>query len=270
MTDALLQELLQARTGRQGCVLVTLAAAQGSVPRAAGAKMLVYADGRFSGTIGGGKFEALVIEEARLAMQRREKLPVLKNYPLHEGDAESFGAICGGAVTVLIEPQVLPEAMVIVGGGHCAQAIARLAQTCGWQVTILEDREDLPGETEVSQITQPAPDFIAARHWQADEALVLVSRNYHLDREALAAALKHRGWGYCGMIGSRKKVRQVFEELAERGFSKEDFATVHAPIGLDIGADSPAEIAISVLAEVLRVLRGADGESLRHRLQGGG
>ncbi|MGC3991959.1 MAG: XdhC family protein [Chthoniobacteraceae bacterium] len=263
MTDPLLQELLQARASRRGCALVTLAATQGSVPRAAGAKMLVYADGRFSGTIGGGKFEALVIDEARAAMQRREKLPVLKTYPLHEGDAESFGAICGGTVTVLIEPQVLPEALVIVGGGHCSVAIARLAQSCGWQVTILEDREDLPGETEASQITQPAPDFIAARPWQPDEALVMVSRNYHLDREALAAALQYRGWGYCGMIGSRKKVRQVFAELGERGFGPEDFAAVHAPIGLDIGADSPAEIAISVLAEVLRVLRGAKGGSLR-------
>jgi xanthine dehydrogenase accessory factor len=263
MTDGLLEALLAAQASGQACALVTLAATQGSVPRAAGAKMLVYADGRCSGTIGGGKFEALVLEETRAALLRRDKLPLLKTYPLHEGAAESFGAICGGTVTVLIEPQLLREALVIVGGGHCAQALARLARMCGWPVTILEEEPALPMEPGVTFLAQPAAEFIAAHAWQPEEALVLVSRNYALDREALAAALTRRGWGYCGMIGSRKKVRQVFEELTARGFTAADFATVHAPIGLDLGADSPAEIAVSVLAEVMQALRGATGRKLR-------
>jgi len=266
MTDVLLQELLDARAQRQPCALVTVAETQGSVPRAAGAKMLVYADGRSSGTIGGGKFESLVMEEARAAMARRERLPLLKTYPLHEGAADSFGAICGGTMTVLIEPQVLLEALMIVGGGHCAQAIAKLARTCGWQATIVEERPELPMEEGVPFLAQPAAEFIAAHPWQPDEALVLVNRNFQLDREALAAALQHRGWGYCGMIGSRKKVRQVFAELKERGFSDADFAAVHAPIGVDIGADSPAEIAVSVLAEIMHALRGGTGASLRDQL----
>src|SRR3954465_14944972 len=108
MTDWLLEDLAMAQRSRIPCALVTVAATKGSVPGAAGSKMLVYADGKFSGTIGGGKFEALVIEEAQRQIQA--KAPVLKTYPLHEASPQSFGAICGGEVTVLIEPQSVREA----------------------------------------------------------------------------------------------------------------------------------------------------------------
>ena len=118
MSDALLQELLAARARRVVCALATVAATAGSVPREAGAKMIVYADGKTSGTIGGGKFEALVVADALAGLCERR--PLLKTYPLHEGDACSFGAICGGEVTMLIEPQTNGEALVLVGAGHCA------------------------------------------------------------------------------------------------------------------------------------------------------
>ncbi|MGH8164293.1 MAG: XdhC family protein, partial [Rhodanobacteraceae bacterium] len=120
MTDALLDELLAARQARRPCALVTVAATKGSVPRAAGAKMLVYADGATSGTIGGGKFEALVVAEAQDCM--RSKKPLLKTFPLREDEPDSFGAICGGESTVLIEPQLLREALYLGGAGHCARA----------------------------------------------------------------------------------------------------------------------------------------------------
>ncbi len=112
--------------------------------------MLVYADGAISGTIGGGKFESLVIAEA--IQQLREKKPLLKTYPLHESSPESFGAICGGEVTILIEPQILSEAIFLIGGGHCAQAIAKLACECGLFVTMVDDRADLLSEIP-AQIT---------------------------------------------------------------------------------------------------------------------
>ena len=121
--------------------MVTVAATTGSVPRAAGSKMIVYADGKIRGTIGGGKFEALVVEETLAALGAKQ--PVLKSYPLHEGDAKSFGAICGGEVTVLIEPQMLSEAIYLIGGGHCARAIARLAVDAGFFVSVIEDRLEL-------------------------------------------------------------------------------------------------------------------------------
>jgi xanthine dehydrogenase accessory factor len=149
--------------------------------------------------------------------------------------------------------------------------LAKLAQECGFAVTVLDDRVELLGHSYFSSsvrcLSDPAPEnFIRNHNWCERDALVLVSRNYHIDREALAAALKTGGIGYIGMIGSRKKVLTVFDELAARGFSREAFSEVRAPIGINIGADSPAEIAISIMAEVFTVLRGASGRPLRELL----
>jgi xanthine dehydrogenase accessory factor len=243
--------------GRTPFAVVTVAATTGSVPRAAGSKMFVYADGRTSGTIGGGKFESLVVSDALLSL--REKKPLLKTYPLHEGKADSFGAICGGEMTVFIEPQVVGEALYLIGAGHCARAIAKLGAECGLFVTVVDDREEilaeLPPAVAAVADTEPAT-FIASRNWQSDEALVIVSRNHQIDREALAAAMAQTGAGYIGMIGSRRKVRQVFDDMRQRGVAEEKLLKVYAPLGLDIGADSPTEIAVSTIAEILSVLRG--------------
>ncbi len=249
---------------RRPFAVVTVAATTGSVPRAPGSKMFVYADGRSSGTIGGGKFESLVIAEAQAAMEHKK--PLLKTYPLREGETDSFGAICGGEVTVFIEPQVTGEAVYLVGAGHCARAIAKLAAECGLFVTIIDDRGELLVDLPptVAGISDWTPrDFIASHSWRSDEALVMVSRNHEIDCEALAAALEQDGAGYIGMIGSRRKVLSVFDRLRARGISEEKLARVYAPLGLDIGADSPAEIAVSCVAEILAVLRGRSGKHLR-------
>jgi xanthine dehydrogenase accessory factor len=227
--------------------------------------MLVYPDRRTFGTIGGGKLEALVVESALAALERGA--PLLKTYPLHEDGPESFGAICGGEVTILLEPQGPRERLVIVGAGHCGRAIARLAIECQLHVTVLDDRAELfPGFPKESRVIgdRPAGEFIAQHDWSAGDALVIVSRNYELDRVALAAALEQNVMGYIGMIGSRRKVRRVFEQLQTANDANGDrLARVFAPIGLDIGADSPSEIAVSVLAEILLVLRQRPGSHLR-------
>ncbi|PYI91965.1 MAG: dehydrogenase [Verrucomicrobia bacterium] len=264
MTEALVTELIAAREARKPFAVVTVAATTGSVPRAAGSKMLVYADGKISGTIGGGKFEALVIADAQASM--REKKPLLKTYPLREGSTDSFGAICGGDVTVFIEPQAVREALYLVGAGHCANAIAKLAHECGLYVSVIDDRVELLADLPpaIGRVSDLSPvDFIAAHRWQSDEALVLVSRNHEIDREALGAAIEQTGAGYIGMIGSRRKVWHVFDRLRERGVSAEKLSRVYAPLGLDIGADSPAEIAVSTIAEVLAVLRQRTAKHLR-------
>jgi xanthine dehydrogenase accessory factor len=264
MTDGLVTELIAAREARKPFAVVTVAATTGSVPRAAGSKMFVYADGKISGTIGGGKFESLVIADAQASM--REKKPLLKTYPLREGALDSFGAICGGDVTVFIEPQAVREALYLVGAGHCAHAIAKLANECGLYVSVIDDRVELFADLPpaVARVSDLSPvNFIASHQWQSDEALVLVSRNHEIDREALAAAVEQAGAGYIGMIGSKRKVRQVFDHLRERGISQEKLARVYAPLGLDIGADSPAEIAVSTIAEILAVLRQRTARHLR-------
>jgi xanthine dehydrogenase accessory factor len=267
MSDAILEELLRAREMRTLCALVTVAATSGSVPREPGSKMIVYADGKTSGTIGGGKFEALVTDESRVAIGGKK--PVLKSYVLREDDICSFGAICGGEVTILIEPQVLNEAIFLVGAGHCANAIARLAIECGLCVTAIDDRTERLAELPeaAAKISVPPAEFIRSRKWSSDEALVLVSRNYEIDRDALRAALETGGAGYIGMIGSQRKVQKVFEQLREKGLTKQALAKVYAPLGLDIGADSPSEIAVSALAEILSVLRKRSGDHFRANKQ---
>jgi xanthine dehydrogenase accessory factor len=264
MSDDLLAKLKEARDFGEPCVLVTVAQTRGSVPREAGAKMLVFAGGQTFGTIGGGKFEALVLGASLDALS--DGKPVLKTYPLHECDAESFGAICGGEATVLIEPQIPRESLVLVGAGHCARAVAKLARECGMHVTALDDRTELladfPGAHRTIGDHAPA-EFIRRRKWRSSDALVMVSRNFEIDRDALAAALDQPAIGYVGMIGSARKVRRVFDELTQRGCDATALARVFAPIGLDIGADSPTEIAVSVVAEVLQILRGREGGHMR-------
>lgn len=267
MVDQLLEELLEAQRSRTVCALVTLAATKGSVPRAAGGKMLVYASGNISGTIGGGKFEALVVADALRSIA--EKIPMLKTYPLREGEPDSFGAICGGEATVLIEPQNNNYAVFLVGGGHCSQAIAKLAVDCGMHVTVVEERSELLSgfPPTANCIPTEAPSFIGQREWRGDEALLLVSRNHELDQAALATALATGGIGYIGMIGSKRKVLRVFDALRETGVSDDQLRNVYAPLGLDIGADSPAEIAVSAIAELLKVKRGRSGTHLAQGLK---
>jgi xanthine dehydrogenase accessory factor len=262
MSD-LLAELLEARHAGRPCALATVAATTGSVPRHPGAKMIVYADGTIAGTIGGGKFESLVIAEAVDCLAKNET--TLKTWPLREDQPDSFGAICGGEVTVLIEPQVPAHAMLLVGGGHCAQSIAKLSAECGFHVTVVEDRADILAQCTAAhqRSTESAPSYIASREWNKNDAIVIVSRHYDIDRAALAAALTQGGMGYLGMIGSRRKVIQVYDRMKSEGFTAEQLAAVYAPLGLDIGADSPAEIAVSVLAEILMVLRGKSGRPLK-------
>ena len=271
MGDDLLRELLDARARRERCALVTVAAARGSTPREAGAKMLVYADGRISGTVGGGKLESLIMEASLAALSANARAPTLKTYPLREGLSESFGAVCGGEVTVLIEPQALPDALCVVGAGHCGRAIARLAATCGWHVTLIDDRADLladaPGGVVARQEAVPA-DYVAGREWRRDEALVIVSRNYQIDRDTLRAALRRGGMGYLGMMGSRRKVRLAFEELRAADIPAERLAEVYAPLGLDLHAETPEEIAVSVLAQLFQVMRGAPGGHLHRKAEG--
>ncbi len=259
----ILQSLLESREKREPCVLATVISTTGSIPRAEGAKMIVYSASRTLGTVGGGKFESLVIAEALQSLKGRA--PVLKSYPLHEGDPNSFGAICGGTVTVLLEPQQLREAIVIVGAGHCSRALAAMARDCGLHVTVIDDRRELLSDFPAHRVVSDCPPqvFIANHPWQPDEGLVIVSRNFLIDRDALGAALGKTGLGYIGMIGSRRKVRRVFDDLRGAGVRDDQLADVCAPIGLDIGADAPGEIAVSIMGEILKILRRRTGGHMR-------
>jgi xanthine dehydrogenase accessory factor len=264
VSQSIYEEIVAARRAGKSCVLATIAATRGSVPRQIGSKMIVYSDGTISGTIGGGKFESLLVADCIAALESGKC--GLKEYVLREGHPDSFGAICGGELTVMIEPQRTAETIFLFGAGHCAKAIARTANSCGLRITVIEDRTELVEAFEPAdcKITDRSPaEFILQREWQPKDALIIVSRGYQFDRDALEAALKTTGFGYLGMMGSNRKVLRVFDELKQRGLNPSAFERVHAPIGLDIGADSPEEIAISVLAEVIAALRNRPGRPLR-------
>lgn len=251
--DPILLAAAHARAEGRVCALATVVRADGSCPREIGARMLVRPDGSILGTVGGGKFESLVIAEGLRCL--REHASVLREYPLHEGSPDSFGAICGGTVAVFIEAIGARERVFISGGGHVGEAVALLARQCGWFTQLHDDRT----ETGLSQEA-----FVQSVQWGAGDALVIVNRNPELDRRALAAVLSGPSQpGYIGMIGSVRKVRRVFAQLREAGFSAETLAGVHAPIGLDLGAETPAEIAVSIVAELLAALRSRPGGSLR-------
>lgn len=264
MASDFFSDLQEARASGQPYVVVTVVQTQGSAPRHPGAKMIVFRDGSICGTVGGGKFESLVIGEAKERLKDGQNL--LKKYPLREGETESFGAICGGEVTLWFEPHKRAPVLLLVGAGHCAQAIAQLAAVCGFHVTVVDDRKEwteaCPGVHR--RVTEQSPQtVIRSQHWSGEDAIVLVSRNFMIDRDALEEAMKIRDVGYLGMIGSRKKVLQVYDELKVKGVRKEQLDRVYAPIGLDIGSDTPAEIAVSVMAEILQVLRKAKGAHLK-------
>ena len=258
--------MVTARASRTPCATVTVAATTGSVPRAVGAKMLVYLTGEPLGTIGGGKLEALALLVAKEAI--RSGKSGLQTYPLREDEPASFGAICGGEVTLFIEPVSRREALFLAGAGHCARAIAKLGTECDLHVTVIDEREDELALCSAAhaKIASSPVSFIRSREWESDEALILVSRHFQEDQEALFAALSGPALGYLGMIGSRRKILHVFDEMCRRGIKSERLAQVYAPMGLDIGADSPSEIAVSVLAEVMAVLRGRTGKHLRPKL----
>ena len=226
--------------------------------------MIVYASGKTSGTIGGGKAEALIVQDALRCLETGKI--ELRRYPLHEGEPDSFGAICGGEITLLLEPQRSGESIYLFGAGHCAAAIARLARSCELNVFVIEDREHVLNAFEAANqkhLCKNPADFVSQQNWKAADAILLVNRNYLLDRDTLKAILGTSGYGYVGMIGSKRKVLKVYDELRAQGVSCESLNEVHAPLGIDIGADSPEEIAISVLAEVLAVLRKRSGVSMR-------
>src|ERR1700747_2003885 len=206
MSYSILAELLEARSQRVPCVLVTVANARGSVPRQAGTKMIVYASGKISGTIGGGRAEALVVQDALRCLETGEI--ELKRYPLREGEPDSFGAICGGEITLLIEPQRSAESIYLFGAAHCAAAIARLARSCEMSVFVIEDREDTLNAFEPANqkhLCKNPADFVSKHDWNASDAILLVNRNYLMDRDTLKAILSTSGYGYVGVVGTKGK-----------------------------------------------------------------
>jgi xanthine dehydrogenase accessory factor len=237
--------------------LVTIIRAQGSTPQRVGAKMLVYADGRTVGTIGGGCYENDAFWKAREAIASGKAQVV--RYELTDDFAQETGLICGGQMEVYIEPLAPSPRLYIVGAGHVGLHLARAAADVGFRLHVLDDREKFANRERFPAADEIAVDAIDRWLHAADipssSYVVVVTRGHQHDLDAMRA-LAARELRYLGLIGSRAKVTRVFEALAAEGMPSECLRRVHAPIGLDIGAVTPAEIAISILAELIAVRHG--------------
>ncbi len=255
------QEVFAAVTGAlergESAALVTIVSTTGSTPQRVGAKMLVFGDGRIVGTIGGGCYENDAFWKAREAIASRR--PQLVHYELDDDFAQETGLICGGQMDVYIEPIEPSPELFVIGAGHVGFHLARLAHEVGFRVHVVDDREKFanrdrfPHATEI--VVDDIPSWIARTNLPPHAYAVIVTRGHTNDLEALRS-LAPRELRYLGLIGSRAKVARIYEQLVADNLPPDRLKHVRAPIGLDIGAVTPQEIAVSILAELIAVKHG--------------
>lgn len=255
---------LQAERSGVGAALVTVVSTEGATPQKAGARMLVYQDGRTLGTIGGGGLEAEMTWRARAAIESRRS--TLASYDLTPDQAGEDGLVCGGRMQVFIEPIEGTPTLCLFGAGHVAQPLAHMAKLAGFRVELLDDRA-----TFANRERFPDADLILTEGFAEGTRRLTLGRNSYAvvvtrapkaDAEVLQAVLG-KGLRFVGLLGSKPKMVHIFAELAERGIPPEELACVHTPLGLEIGAETPEEIAVSILAEMIAVRRGVDPAQAR-------
>ena len=224
---------------------------EGSTPRKVGAKMVVLKDGKAVGTLGGGDLEKRVIEEAINAIKQGQPRVASFTLDIEKGKLDMM---CGGKLDIYIEPILPDEKLVIFGAGHITRSLAPLMKGAGFKVSVVEDSPDLLQkdkfpETEDLVLTDMEQ---FARDLPSDPGtyIVLLSRGFSRDK-AILSQLIQKDFKYIGMIGSQRKIKTMEEELQKQGVPKEALLKLHAPIGLDIGAETPEEIAISIAAEII-------------------
>ena len=257
----LFEEIVRMRRAGQRGALATIVHTNGSIPSFESSRMLVREDGSAVGTIGGGCVEADVWAAAKEVMQK--EVPRKLVFHLNNEASYDNGLICGGTVEVFVEP-ILPQPVVyLFGGGHVSMAVAKAAQAAGFGVGIVDDRESFANAERFPMAQEIYLNFEEAfekLHPNASSYLVIVTRGHKEDMRVLAWAVRTQA-RYIGMIGSRRKVLGVYKALEKDGYRMEEFERVFAPMGLEIGALSPEEIAISIVAELVAVRRNAESAS---------
>lgn len=253
----LFEEIVRMRRAGEPAALCTVLLARGSTPGKDAMKMLVRGDGTILGSVGGGCVEADAIKMALEVIQTDRAQT--QSFRLTQRDLPDSGLICGGQVTILAEP-VVPPVLVLLGGGHVSSAAARVGKECGLRVAICDTREDY-----ANQNVHPQADECFAGSWAEAVArfaparhhyLVIVTRGHKDDADALRAVWEHQCEPkYLGMIGSKAKKATLDKILTDEGVAPEWLASVQTPIGLSIGAKSSGEIAVSLMAELVRLRR---------------
>ena len=257
--EDIFQEIVRIRSEGQGAVLATVISAKGSTPRETGAKMLIRSDGNVLGSIGGGSLEAQVCKEALKVMGKSKSM--LLRFDLSGKEVAEDGMICGGNMEVFVEP-ILPEpCLLIFGGGHISLYLAKLGKMVGFKVVVIDDRSEFANRERFPEADEViAQDFqLAFPQLTTNKAsyIAIVTRGHLQDETVLEWAVKTEA-AYIGMIGSRKKNQTVFSHLRAKGIPEKRLKEVHAPIGLNIDAKTPEEIAVSIIAEIIKVRRQGD------------
>ena len=247
------QELASIISKGERAVLATVVSSHGSTPRRAGAKMLIKRDDIFIGTVGGGGVEQQVKEKAIELMNSGETQ--IMHFDL-SGRGEEATMICGGQMEVFLEPIRPPETLYLFGAGHISESTATMGKMLGFRVIVIDPR---PEYNNIGRF--PEADSLVVEEYESafpkldvgrDSYIVIYTTGHILDERCLhfAAGTEAK---YIGMIGSEKKVKKVKERLLQKGILKKQLDRVHAPIGIDISAETPQEIAISILAEMIKV-----------------
>ena len=250
--DEIYQEILNIRTKGGLGALTTIVSSKGSVPRRVSAKMLVKGDGSIVGTVGGGIMESRVIDEAIDAM----KLGETRKRTYEFTDEET--GICGGTIEVFIEPIMPDRRLVIVGAGQIGRALVRGGKFAGFRVAVVDDRQEYANQAhfpEAEIVTgKGMTELIQSMNLGSTDYVVIVTRGYKVDADALVPCLGSNP-AYIGLMGSKKKIVEIKKAVIERGITEEQFKKIYAPVGLELNAETPEEIAISILAEIINFIR---------------
>jgi xanthine dehydrogenase accessory factor len=249
----ILNKAVKAIQAGRPAALCTVIGVEGSAPRSGSAKMLVYANGEIDGTVGGGVFEQRVIQAAQAAIEKGQHC----RYTAHL--TRDLGMCCGGEMEVFVEVLDTQVRVHLFGAGHVGQAVCRAIDPLAFSVFVYDERDDWLAGCSDYEATLVQGDPLAHLPTVGPLDFLLIFTHSHPLDQALLEKLITRDFGYLGMIGSKTKVAKFFLRLKAAGVPEDLFRSVSAPIGLNIGAETPEEIALSIAAELVRVRRGQSG-----------
>jgi len=247
------EEILRLKQEGRASAVATIVQCSGSSPQKEGAKMLIRDDGSTVGTLGGGCIEAEVIQASLQAI--RDGNPLTIPFELTE---KHGGLVCGGKVLVYIEPVIPDPHVIILGAGHVGKALSKVARFSGFRVTVVDDRQEYANRDNIPDaidiVVTDFDDVFSKLAADRGTYLVIATRGHNHDLDALKAALKTEA-RYIGLLGSKRKKALLFKTLRDEGFSQTDIDRVITPVGLPIGSVTPEEIAISIMAQIIKYRR---------------
>ena len=255
----LYDEIVRLRKLGQKCAVATIVQVNGSIPSFESAKILVREDGSFMGTVGGGCVEAEVWNAAREVIETEK--PRHLSFSLGQDAAYDEGLICGGQLKIFVEPVIPQPRAFIFGGGHVSKGISKIATLAGFSTSIIDNRQAFANQERFPEAeatyAEEYEDVFPKLPVNSSSYIVIVTRGHRDDMRVLRWAVNTPA-RYIAMIGSKRKTISVVHELEREGIPREAFEKVFAPMGLEIGAELPEEIAISVVAEMIAVRRAPD------------